>query len=124
MCCIHTPGPSRGAVKFQADLSQFLSKFQSEVYQFIQIPIGVTQVTGTQEVKVFEDTTPEKFAESIFGMMERFPAAPLSQLLCQQQISELRADYMIAAVPQAETMPRRDGGIVNEFVMLWAVATV
>jgi hypothetical protein len=82
----------------------------------------VAQVTGTQEVKVFSDATPEKFAESIFEMMERFPAAPLSKLLSQQQIDELRADYMIAAVPQAEAMPQEEGGVVNNFVMLWAVS--
>ena len=82
----------------------------------------MAQVTGTQEVKVFSDATPEQFALSIFEMMERFPAAPLSKLLSQQQIDELRADYMIAAVPQAEAMPKEEGGVVNNFVMLWAVA--
>lgn len=56
-------------------------------------------------------------------MMELFPAAPLSQLLTQQQVEELRADYMAAAVPQAEALPQQDGAIVNQFVMLWAVAT-
>ena len=56
-------------------------------------------------------------------MMERFPAAPLSQLLSQQQLEELREDYMAVALPQAEAMPQQDGGIVNQYVMLWAVAT-
>ncbi|BDA51181.1 probable aklanonic acid methyltransferase DnrC at N-terminal half [Coccomyxa sp. Obi] len=81
------------------------------------------QVTGTEEVKVSPDTTPGQFAENIFNMMERFPAAPLSQLLTQQQVEELRADYMVMAVPQAEALPQQDGGIVNQYVMLWAVAT-
>lgn len=81
------------------------------------------QVSGTEEVKIFEDKTPAQFAESIFGMMERFPAAPLSHLLTEQQIKELKRDFLAVAVPQAEAMPREENGIANKYVMLWAVAT-
>ncbi len=78
---------------------------------------------STEEVKVSPNTTPAQFAENMFRMMERFPAAPLSQLLTHQQVEELRANYMAVAVPQAEGLPQQDGGIVNPYVMLWAVAT-
>lgn len=81
------------------------------------------QVMSTEEVKVSPNTTPAQFAENMFRMMERFPAAPLSQLLTHQQVEELRANYMAVAVPQAEALPQQDGGIVNPYVMLWAVAT-
>lgn len=80
------------------------------------------QVLATNEVKVFPDKTPSEFAESIFCMMERFPAAPLSKMLTQQQMEQLRDAYMAVAVSEAEALPAQNGGIVCNYVMLWAIA--
>jgi hypothetical protein len=82
------------------------------------------QVRVTKEVKLFPCKTPEEFAEWVFSLMERFPAAPLSNLLTHQQLIELKEAFMASAVPEAAALPSRDVGIAIEYVMLWGVGSV
>ena len=57
------------------------------------------QVVQTEELQPKWDTTPEQYAEWVFGMMETFPAAPMSQ-----QVPRSRAANLGGATKRASAL--------------------
>ena len=81
------------------------------------------QVEETEEVATLPRTNPQAWAEDMFEYMEFYPPAPLSEQLTQQQLAELRADFLPRATAQAEGMVQGKD-IVRVYFMQWATATI
>ena len=80
------------------------------------------QVTTTDELREYADTTPEQYAELVFNMMAVFPANPLKKLLSPEDLQQLRNSYNLEAICMAEEMCTERGSIELQYTMQWAVA--
>ena len=80
------------------------------------------QVTMTDELREYADTTPAQYAELMFNMMAAFPANPLNRLLSSEDLQQLRDTYTPEATCMAEEMCTEGGSIVLRYTMQWAVA--
>ena len=80
------------------------------------------QVTATQELRLFSDTTPEVYASNTFDSMASFPFTPLGSVLNSEQLQQLKAAYMPQAIAMVQAMQTEEGNIALHYTMLWAIA--
>lgn len=82
------------------------------------------QITTTEEVITVPNTTPEQYAERIWGSVTSDTMfTPVGSIFSGEEITNLKHEYLRDASKLASGMMTPDGGIASPYTMLWVIGT-